>query len=336
MSSVDVIVPCYNYGKYLRQCVESVLAQEGVDVRVLVIDDASQDDTPAVATDLSAKDARVSYRRHERNLRHIATYNEGIEWVSAQYYLLLSADDFLLPGALRRAAEMMDAEPALGFCYGAAYEVFPDGRLERALAEFAPTDGDRSDSMAGRAFIELCCRHGSMNIVSTPTAVVRTSLQKRTDGYRPDLTHTGDLELWMRLAAHAKVGYVGVPQATYRRHASNMSLAYIGANRIQDLRQREQAVNWLIRSCAHMLPDAHALQQSLLKPLAYQAASCASVSLNAGRPDVAGEFIDFAKSVFPGVVFSTTWLRLSCKKLIGRRASGALLSARDAVRRMAG
>ena len=66
---------------------------------VPVIDDASPDDTPVVAAELVAADARVAYRRHERNLRHIATYNEGIDWISAKYYLLLSADDYLLPGA---------------------------------------------------------------------------------------------------------------------------------------------------------------------------------------------------------------------------------------------
>jgi GT2 family glycosyltransferase len=335
MSSVDVIVPCYNYAKYLRECVHSVLAQEGVDVKVLIIDDASPDDTPAVAAALVAGDARVSYRRHEKNLRHIATYNEGIAWVSAKYYLLLSADDYLLPGALSRAAEMMDQNPMLGFCYGAADEVFPDGRIERALAEFAPIGGDQSVSLAGYEFIELCRRHGCMNIASTPTAVVRTELQKRTDGYRPELPHSGDMELWLRLAAHGGVGYVGVPQAMYRRHSSNMSLAYNGVNRLQDLRQREQAVQWLIRSCRHLLQDADGLRRALLAPLGYQAVSCASVSLNEGRPDMAREFVDFAQAVFPGVVYSATWLRFLCKKLIGRRASSALLSARDAVRRLA-
>ena len=54
MPSVDVIVPCYNYGRFLRECVESVLDQDGVDVRVLIIDDASADDTPDVGRALAA------------------------------------------------------------------------------------------------------------------------------------------------------------------------------------------------------------------------------------------------------------------------------------------
>ena len=58
MSRVDVIVPCYNYGRFLRECVESVLSQP-VEVRVLIIDDASTDDTPEVAAALAAEDANL-------------------------------------------------------------------------------------------------------------------------------------------------------------------------------------------------------------------------------------------------------------------------------------
>src|SRR3979490_235845 len=104
MSSVDVIVPCYRYGKFLRQCVESVLTQEGVAIRVMVIDDASPDDTAEIAESLLKEDSRVSYISHKSNKGHISTYNEGIDWVSADYMLILSADDYLLPGALARAA----------------------------------------------------------------------------------------------------------------------------------------------------------------------------------------------------------------------------------------
>src|SRR5580765_4204220 len=95
VSRVDVIIPCYKYARYLAACVDSVVSQDGVDVRALVIDDASPDDTPSVAARLTAQDPRVEYRRHTANRGHIATYNEGLEWASGDYVLLLSADDLL-------------------------------------------------------------------------------------------------------------------------------------------------------------------------------------------------------------------------------------------------
>src|ERR1700754_2370869 len=103
MSTVDVVIPCYNYARYLRGCVSSALDQPGVDVRVLVIDDASSDETASVGRDLARSDGRVTFRRHESNKGHIATYNEGlIGWSTADYTALLSADDLLAPGSLGR------------------------------------------------------------------------------------------------------------------------------------------------------------------------------------------------------------------------------------------
>src|SRR5947209_17315201 len=101
-NAVSVIVPCYNYAHYLPSCIESIVGQENVEVSVLILDDCSTDDTPTVASKL-ATDSRVEVRRHERNVGHIATYNEGLEWVRADYTVLISADDLLTPGALARA-----------------------------------------------------------------------------------------------------------------------------------------------------------------------------------------------------------------------------------------
>src|SRR5712691_9822439 len=98
MSRVDVIVPCYNYGDLIEQCVRSVLSQEGVDVRVLIMDDASTDATQSVGRRLAA-DPRVEYRRHEVNRGHIATYNEALALLTGEYCVILSADDLLTSGS---------------------------------------------------------------------------------------------------------------------------------------------------------------------------------------------------------------------------------------------
>ena len=68
-TSFSVVIPCYNYARYLEACVESVLSQ-GVKVQVIVIDDCSSDETPAVGAAL-AMDPRVTFLRHEVNQGHI-------------------------------------------------------------------------------------------------------------------------------------------------------------------------------------------------------------------------------------------------------------------------
>ena len=80
LPSVDVIVPCYNYAKYLPDCVGSILAQTGVDLRVLIADDSSPDETEAVSHALMRADSRVHYRRNPVNLRNIENYNTALAW----------------------------------------------------------------------------------------------------------------------------------------------------------------------------------------------------------------------------------------------------------------
>ena len=108
MASVDVIVPCYQYGHFLRDCAASVLTQDVSDLRLVIIDNASTDNTLEVAREIAAADRRVEVIAHGSNLGHLASFNEGIDRASANYFLILCADDLLAPGALVRAVSIME------------------------------------------------------------------------------------------------------------------------------------------------------------------------------------------------------------------------------------
>jgi glycosyltransferase involved in cell wall biosynthesis len=213
--SVTVVIPCYNYGRYLRECVSSVLTQ-GVDLDIDIIDDASTDDTESVGSALAAEDERVTYHRHERNIGHIATYNEGLGRAGGIYSILLSADDMLAPGALGRAIGVLDENPDVVLFHG-KHAVFRDTPPETASGR---RPGVRI--WEGQEFIEHCCRE-VWNPVSCPTVIVRTSAQKSVGGYIASLPHSGDMEMWLRLATRGRVAELrGVVQAFYRVHETNM------------------------------------------------------------------------------------------------------------------
>lgn len=323
MSSIDIVIPCYRYGRYLRECVQSVLAQHVRDCRILIIDDESPDETPQVAQALAGEDARVTYRRHATNKGHISTYNEGIAWCESDYMLLLSADDYLLPGALTRAMGLMDADPTLGLCFGGAVELHADGTLSSMPS---PTEFRSRDSrvLEGSEFIELCADTRAMNIVPTPTAVVRTALLQRIGAYRADLPHSADMELWLRIAAHARVGVLEAQQAVYRRHAANMSTAYYEDNRLADLLQRELAFDIFLADCIAILPNAAALHRRLMRGLSTDAVTAASVAFNDGRRALSEKLCAIATRLDPGVRRSREWRALALKRVIGLQASNAL------------
>jgi glycosyltransferase involved in cell wall biosynthesis len=290
MSRVDVIVPCHQYGHFLRACVESVLAQAGVQVRVLVIDDASSDGTADVAAQLAARDERVVSRRHAVNQGHIATYNEGLEWASGDYAMVLDADDVLAPGALLRATRLMDAHPEIGMTYGRARVTNEPGR-----ETFDDPSDDAWRIVDGPKWIEGVCSTG-VNDVRQPSVIVRTTQQKELGGYRPALPHAGDMEMWLRFAAHGSIGIIEADQACYRLHEANMNYRYKG---ISDLRQRKACFEIFFSECRHRLADSRRLRKLASSRLAEDALHQAVASFKDGQMKLFGQLVAFAMSVSP-------------------------------------
>ena len=312
MSRVDVVVPCYNYGRFLRECVTSVLTQQCVDVRVLIIDDCSSDNTPHIAASLVAEDSRVEYRRHGVNRGHVATYNEGLlEWTSADYCLLLSADDLLAPGALERSAVIFAQHSEVGLVYGDAPKIQHTPQNSGGAA--SPY---RIEIMTGHEFLELSCREAD-NIVPTPTAVVRTNLQHRIGGYRADLPHSCDMEMWLRIAAHAAVARVHGTQGYYRLHGQNMSVGYAG---VRDLTSRRAAFNALFQTCGDLVPDRDRLSILANQMLAEISFWRASECFESREPELCDAYLKLAREYFPQIQQAGQWRRLRIKRALGVHA----------------
>ena len=315
MTSVSVVIPCYNYGQFLGDAITSVLDdQESVDVRVLIIDDASRDGSAEVARKIAARDPRVEVAVHATNRGHIATYNEGLlDWADGDYCVLMSADDRLTPGALQRAIDFLDAHPSVGFVYGNVLW-FRDG----TPLPSARTSGRGWSVWSGRRWLERRFRQGQTGI-SSPEVVVRTSLQKRVGGYDARLPHLGDTEMWMRLAAHADVGYLrGVDQAYYRKHSKNMSSAY---DPLMTLRQYRLAYEAVLDRCGDRLPDATRLSDLVHRKLAGEALMTAARAYDQGRTreTPVGELVAFAFDCWPEARTLPTYRALQLRQSIGPR-----------------
>ena len=260
MAKIDVVVPCYNYGRFLEGCVQSVLAQSVDNLRLLIIDDASSDDSLSRAEKLARSDARVSIISHSENLGHINTYNEGIAWASADYFLLLSADDLLVQGALERATSIMDANSDIVLTHGDGISWHDDMPLPEI-------DAQRGHRWIRQDLVRDMCAVGA-NLVNTPTAIGRTNIQKKIGGYRAFLPHSGDMEMWLRFAAHGTVARINAVQAIYRKHSSNMSRIYSGKI---DYLQRKAAFDSFFEDCKHRIPEHLSLHSQATRNLSEQA-----------------------------------------------------------------
>jgi glycosyltransferase involved in cell wall biosynthesis len=217
MPSVDIIIPNYQYGHFLSACVESVLGQDVRDIRVLIIDNASTDNSLEVARSLAAEDNRIQIVEHAVNLGHTASFNEGIDLATADYFMILCADDLLTPGCLTRAIAVMEMHPALSFAYGDGVVCRSGGTAPTVDLGQAPTQWQISTS---NQYIEKCCR---APMRSAGFLLIRTTVQKQAGHYRPELPFGDDLEMLLRLARLGPVAETKAVQGIWREHGSNRS-----------------------------------------------------------------------------------------------------------------
>ena len=303
--TISVVVPCYNYGHYLPQAVDSVLSQEGVNLEVIIVDDHSTDGSELVAADLVARNPAVRLIRNEENKRHIATYNVGLAETTGDYVVLLSADDLLAEGSLARAVALMEHHPNVGLVYGYAPEFtdtpasYPSGRTWSIWG--------------GREWIDAVTRRGD-NVVVNPEVVMRNWVMKELVGYDPAYPHAADLLLWLQAATLADVGRVNGVQAHYRTHARQMHVTdYSGT--LTDMRERALLYrDFLIGSGrGARLPSAHRMLGNASRSTAREAVWC-SLLAHMGENVVGGSdsssFREFAESQYPPITRTVLWREL--------------------------
>lgn len=214
MGSIDVVIPNYNYGRFLRGCVRSAQAQAIENLRILIIDNASSDDSVEIARSLAAEDPRIEIIARKVNQGLHASFNEGIDWASAEYMTILHADDLLAAGALKRAMDCLDRYPSVAMTCGGTVRQSEEIREDSLGSDWRIETGE--------SFISQRCRTAH-NTVACCGVVVRTSAQKIAGHYDERLSFAPDLEMWLRLARLGDVARTSAIQGFVRVHADNAS-----------------------------------------------------------------------------------------------------------------
>jgi glycosyltransferase involved in cell wall biosynthesis len=308
-ASVSVVIPNYNYARYLAAAAGSALAQRDVDVDVVIVDNASTDDSKVVAERLMERDPRVRTIFRDENQGHIPNFNEALSYATGDYVTLLCADDLLAPGALGRSTALLDAHRDVAFAYG------DSGRF----TDEVPVSRTRVKSWSvwsGAEWFERVCRRGHTGIMS-PEVVMRRSVMDRL-AYDADNGHAADFQVWLGATRYGGVGRVnGTDQAFFRVHGANLhATAYAG--RLIDLRAREQAFHKFVdEGWAH-----HGVPTDLWRAaLAREALDQACRAYDRGRvePHVVSGLETFARDVYADVTSTGIWRALQRRKRFGTR-----------------
>lgn len=248
IADVDVIVPVRNGGRLLRDAVDSVLDQDGVSVRVIVVDDGSIDGS----VDRLPADGRITILRNEGNGIPCAL-NTAIAAGGAPLVARQDADDVSLPGRLMAEAAFLERAPDVGLV-ATAFEVLVG---DRVVTTISPT----VDGMLDK------------NPICAGTTVVRRGVLARAGGYRVQFELSSDYDCWLRCEEVAGVAIL--PDVTYRyRLTSSMATIRHGG--------RQAAFAGLARASARARrtgePDPAAASSFIASPLGGATADEAEVA----------------------------------------------------------
>ncbi len=308
MTSIDVGIPCYNYGRYLREAVMSVLNQDVPNLRLLIVDNASTDDSPEIARQIATEDDRVTLILNEENQGYVNSVNRVFDWASSDYLVLFDADDVMMPGALALGSRFLDEHPEVSFLYGV------EGRMVDGLVDPGRRDPKtiRWNVVTGEAFIRRTCRDSFCDIGYT-AVMRRTSAQKKAGHFRPGML-TSDFEMYLRLAMVGDVANTNRVLGIRRMHADQLSGAHI-KDRVADFIDHEAAFGSFFANEGSGFDDAEDLRQLARRKMGDYAYWYALSQRLRGRP--ATEVLRFAAQRRPappwvpplGFLFKKRWLR---------------------------
>lgn len=201
---ITVVIPTHNRAALLFEAVRSVLDQGFSDREIIVVDDGSTDETPAVA---GAFGDAIRYVRQE-NRGPGAARNHGIRLARGRYVAFLDSDDLFLPGKLAAQVACFEERPETGLVYTAC-RVIDDGG--QGTPETYPA------YLFGPVYLDIAFGCS----LPTPSVMVRADVLAETGGFSEQLRWAEDLDLWRRIARRHPIVALKDALTAVRRHSGN-------------------------------------------------------------------------------------------------------------------
>ncbi len=274
----SVIVPTYNRAGLLKLALESIHAQDYDDFGVIVLDNASTDDTPQLMQTITAHDPRVTHVRHPQNIGLWRNWNLAFELNRSPYISTFHDDDIMLSGFLRETANVLDQHPSVGSVLVQVEYIDQSGKV------FGTQDvGDLPDGlMSGLCLLELAV-DGRHQGIFPPNIVFRASAARDAGPIiSPHTHHQQDLNFYNRVAARHDVFFLRKILAQYRMHSGSeterQARELTGHTWYGECAERIDAIAYLMRTprandpqyrqwLARRLRYLHAHQSAAIHPL---------------------------------------------------------------------
>lgn len=224
---VSLVTPVYNGAAYLRDCIESVLAQTYKNWEYIIVNNCSDDETLTIAEQYQRRDSRIRIYSNDTLLPIIANHNKAFGLISpkSKYCKVISADDCLFPDCLDRMVVLAEENPSVGIV--GAYQLSGGEGIWYVRNVGLPYS---RTVVSGH---EICRAHllGMLSVFGNPTSVMyRSDLVRRTDCFFPNPTAEADTSACFKHLRDSDFGFVHQVLSYERIHFQRETSASLEKN----------------------------------------------------------------------------------------------------------
>lgn len=220
MPNVSIVLPSYNYAKYLDERIQSLLNQTYTDFELIIVDDASTDNSVDIINQY-ASDPRIKTCFFEQNSGlPYKRWNDGAALAQGKYILFAGADDSCYPTLIERLVEKLDAHPNVGLAYTQSLEIDSEGTVIRSLIE-RTNDLDKErwqQNYINTGKDEYRYLAIKNSIPNASCVMVRRSQFEQAGGFDENLRLVADWMLWAKILLNSDVAYIAEPLNLFRIH----------------------------------------------------------------------------------------------------------------------
>lgn len=226
MPSVSVIIPNYNYGRYLPQRIESLLQQSFTDFECIILDDASTDNSKEIIEAYAAKDARIIFYPSNTNSGYpFIQWNKGVELAKHELIWIAESDDSCSPDLLQSLVNCYLQNPGIGLAYCQSKKMDKEGNISGSWKEFTDDMDDtlfeKDFVMEGMDFINKFLIY--KNVIPNASAVLfKKSVFEKAGGADETLATNSDWLTWLKMLVNNKVAFVAQPHNMFRHHTESV------------------------------------------------------------------------------------------------------------------
>lgn len=202
---VSIYITNYNYEKFIRESIESVLAQTMQDFELLIIDDGSKDNSKKIIEEYR-DNPKISII-YQKNKGLNVTNNVAMRASKGRYIMRLDADDYLTENALEEMTKVLESNPDLGLVFPDYYYIDAEGNI---IGEEIRHNFDKDVSLYDQP------AHGACTMI-------RLENLKTLGGYNESFTCQDGYDLWIKFIMHFNVNNVNKPLFYYRQHGNNLT-----------------------------------------------------------------------------------------------------------------